>query len=167
MNEHICAYTSVRYPTGSIEWLSDAHDEADVRDPEASAVKHRVSLRHCRCSCCKPAQDDMPCEHLVASARLAGVSPWTLVPARYSVAEWRTPYDAIAATGGFLDITDAESRALRPVLSEAERIRAPVIMPYRRGRQKRIRSAREKAMDAARRGRGGGRGGGRGAAAGA
>ena len=133
-----------------------------MRDPVYAAVKHRVSLRHCRCSCCRPAQDDSACEHLVASAILAGANPWNFVPERYTVAEWREPYDAITATGGFPDITDAESGALRPVLDDAARIRAPVIMPNRRGGQKRIRSAREKAMDAARRGRGGGRGGGHG-----
>ena len=100
MNEHINAYTVNSYPTGSIEWLSDAYDEADVRDPKASAVKHRVSLRHRSCSCCKHAEDDTVCEHLVESALFAGMSAWSLVPERYTVAEWRTPYDAIADTGG-------------------------------------------------------------------
>ena len=91
------------------------------------------------------------------------------MPERYTVAEWRKPYDAITAMGGFRDVSDDEASALRPELSEAERVRAPVIMPYRRGGQKRIRPAREKAIDAARGARGGhgggrgsGRGGGRG-----
>ena len=162
MNTHIRAYNLGRYPAVSIEWLSDAYDEADVRDPEAGAVKHRVSIHNRRCSCCRPAEEDMVCEHIVAAALLAGVSPWTLVPERYTLYEWRQPYDEIAATGGFLDVTDAESRALSPVLVEGERVRAPVIMPNRRGGQKRIRSAREKYMNAARRGRGGERSGGRG-----
>ena len=58
------------------------------------------------------------CEHLVAAALLSGINPWALVPERYTVAEWRKPYDAIAATGGILDVSDAEPRALRPGTSE-------------------------------------------------
>ena len=104
INEYMRAYNMGRYPTPtrSIEWLGDAYNEADVRDPDAGAVKYRVSLRHCRCSCCRPAEQDVVCEHIVASAMLAGVSPWSLVPERYTVAEWRQPYDAIAATGASL-----------------------------------------------------------------
>ena len=165
MNEHIKGYGTGRFPAGSIQWVGEGHNEADVRDPNSGAVKHRVSLRERRCSCCRSAQEDSVCEHIVACALLAGRSPWDLVPNRYTAAEWREPYDAIAATGGFLDVTDDEIRAIRPELSDGVRIRAPVIMPNRRGGKKRIHHPREKARDAARGGRGGrgeGRGGGRG-----
>ena len=42
----------------------------------------------------------MVCEHIVAAALLACVSPWTLVPERYTLYEWRKPYDEIAVDAG-------------------------------------------------------------------
>jgi len=95
----------------------------------------------------------------------SSISPWSLIPARYSLKEWREPYDKIAAAGGFQDVTHAERLEMRPMLEEddAQRVKAPVILPRRRGRQKRIHSAQELAIANARggRGRGGARGGGR------
>ena len=113
MNAHIHGYQLGRFPAESIQWVGDGNDEADVRDCKAGAVNHRVSLRNRTCSCCRPAEEDIVCEHVVATQLFAGKNPFELVPERYTVAERRQPYDAIASTGGFPDVTDAECRALK------------------------------------------------------
>ena len=159
-----CAITG-RYPAGSVTFISMNMVEADVRDPDDARRVCRIHLVFVSCSCGRPSHFDLPCEHLVMASIRAGKNPFDLVPARYSVDEWREPYAAIEAEGGFADITDEEIDDLAMPADGADVVLPPAVTPNRSG-GRRKRSARERAIaragSRARGGRGGGGGGGRG-----
>ena len=171
MNAHILQCTSGLYPASCVTFCDETYTTANVRDHDNPLLLHRTNTALVSCTCRTPQRDDEACPHLVATCMAAGTSPWAMVPARYRLAEWREPYDKIHQEGGFQDVTDDEVRSLPQARTEDGelRFRAPVIMPNRRGRQRRIRSAEEQAIAAARGGGGGrarggrrGRSGGRG-----